>query len=104
GSSIEKKSRKRLKRRFSDVYIVQFADIRQELDIKPVSEFFVQRQLGWLGHLMRMKDTAQERRVWEAGNKFKRKIRRPKNTWDGEKGKFLKNRGITWKEAERMAA
>ncbi|KAL3279042.1 hypothetical protein HHI36_016558 [Cryptolaemus montrouzieri] len=32
--------------------------IRQELDIKPVSEYIEQRQLGWWGHLKRMNDTA----------------------------------------------
>ncbi|KAL3279842.1 hypothetical protein HHI36_017348, partial [Cryptolaemus montrouzieri] len=55
-------------------------------------------------HPKRMKDSAQARREWEAGNIFKKKRGRPKNTWDGEIGKLLKNRGITWKEAERMAA
>lgn len=77
--------------------------IREELKIEPIEDYIERRQLGWWGHLIRMEEDTQTRKVWETKMTGKRKKGRPKQTWDDVVKKILKKKGKEWNEAKRLA-
>lgn len=77
--------------------------IRQDLGTNPILEFIEQRQLSWWGHMQRMSNNRQVKRIWEARTPTRRKRGRPRETWDGTIGKILAKKGKTWNEAIAIA-
>lgn len=78
-------------------------DIRRDLEINSVSEFIETRQLAWWGHLQRMSNTRQTRRIWEARIQKKKRRGRPRQTWDSVVAGILEKKGTTWAEAVKLA-
>lgn len=77
--------------------------IRHELKTEPVLESIKRRQLRWFGHIVRMNETRQVKQVWQTRTARKRTRGRPKKTWDKMVEETLKERGLTWKEGEKLA-
>ncbi|XP_023310553.1 uncharacterized protein LOC111691870 [Anoplophora glabripennis] len=77
--------------------------IRKDLGVQSVLEFIEQRQLSWWGHLQRMNNSRQVKRIWEAKIQAKRRRGRPRETWDSTAEKALENRGKSWQEAKLIA-
>lgn len=82
---------------------VRSAEIREELEVKPVTEFIEKRQLSWWGHLQRMNTNRVVKQIWEAKTTDKRSRGRPQKTWDNILGKILRAKGKTWQEAKAVA-
>uniref|UniRef100_A0A1Y1MCV0 Reverse transcriptase domain-containing protein n=1 Tax=Photinus pyralis TaxID=7054 RepID=A0A1Y1MCV0_PHOPY len=78
-------------------------DVRKELQVQPITEFIVSKQLSWWGHLQRMSDGRQVKQIWEAKIQHKRGRGRPRQTWEDTVGKTLKKRGKSWTEARNLA-
>ena len=77
--------------------------IREELKVRPILEYIERRQLSWWGHLQRMKNTVQVKKVWEAKIQKTKKRGRPKTTWEGSIGQILNKRKKSWSEAKLLA-
>ncbi|CAG9823911.1 unnamed protein product [Phaedon cochleariae] len=77
--------------------------IREELEIESIEEYIEKKQLAWWGHLQRMKNGTQVKRIWESKAQGKRKVGRPIQTWDNVVGNILKKRRKTWPEAKDLA-
>lgn len=77
--------------------------IRKELNIESVEKFIEKRQMGWWGHLQRLKKTTQVKRIWEAKTTGKKKRGRPALMWNDALGRILKRKGKTWAEAKKLA-
>ena len=77
--------------------------IREELEIIPILDFIEQKQLGWWGHLIRLKERTPVIQVWESRTQGRRKRGRPKKTWDSTIESILQRKGKTIKEAKTMA-
>lgn len=82
---------------------VRNTDIRQELGLKALTEFIEQRQLSWWGHLQRMSEDRQVKRVWEARVKVRRRRGRPSENWESAVAKIIQGRGKTLHEARTLA-
>jgi hypothetical protein len=78
-------------------------DIREELGIEPVTTTIEKNQLKWYGHLIRMADTRQVRRIWDARINTKRGRGRPPESWNGTVAKVIERRGLNWREARKIA-
>lgn len=78
-------------------------DIRQELGTTAVKNFIEERQLGWWGHLQRLEEGRQVKRIWEARVKIKRGRGRPRESWDDTIARILQKRGKQVQEARRLA-
>lgn len=78
-------------------------DIREELQVEPVLHTIEKQQLKWLGHMYRMKDERQVKRVWQARTDQRRRKGRPRKTWNDRIAECLSRRGLTWREGRRMA-
>jgi hypothetical protein len=74
-------------------------DIREELGIEPITTI-EKNQLKWYGHLNRMADTRQVRRIWDAKINTKRGRGRPPESWNGTVAKVMERRGLNWREAQ----
>lgn len=72
--------------------------IRKELKIESITQFTERKQLSWLGHLHRMDNNMQVKRVWQAKTLKKRRRGRLKETWDNVVGQLLRNKGKTWQK------
>ena len=77
--------------------------IREDLKIEPIMKSIERQQLKWFGHVVRMEETRQVKKVWQARTARKRNRGRPTRTWDSVVANNLKERGLTWKEAEKLA-
>lgn len=77
--------------------------IRGELETESVGEYIEQKQLAWWGHLQRMSNATQVKKIWESKTQGKRKRGRPKQTWDSVVGREISKRGKTWTEARGIA-
>ena len=77
--------------------------IREELKVRPILEYIERRQLSWWGHLQRMKNTVQVKKVWEAKVQKTKKRGRPKTTWEGSIGQILNKRKKSCSEAKLLA-
>jgi hypothetical protein len=78
-------------------------DIREELGIEPITTTIEKNQLKWYGHLTRMADTRQVRRIWDARINTKRGRGRPPESWNGTVAKVMERRGLNWREARKLA-
>lgn len=83
---------------------IRSSQIRAELVINPVTSFIEQKQLTWWGHLLRMDQDRQAKRIWETMKVGKRKRGRPQETWDNTIGKILARKGKTVEEAKTMTS
>ena len=77
--------------------------IREDLHIEPILESIEKQQLKWFGHIVRMDETRQVKRVWQARTARRRTRGRPTKTWDNMMAVSLRGRGLNWNEAERQA-
>lgn len=77
--------------------------IREDLNVEPIIESIEKQKLKWFGHMMRMGEERQTKKIWLARTANKRTRGRPKATWDNTVAKYLEKRGKTWNEATRMA-
>lgn len=77
--------------------------IREELKIESVLEYIEKKQLCWWGHLQRMSNKRQTKKIWEAKNAQKRRPGRPKETWNNIISKSLQKNGLSFKEAKEIA-
>ena len=72
--------------------------ICDELQVQRVEDFIKQRQLGWWGHLQRMR-----KEIWETTMVGKKKMGRLRRTWEDDIAETLKERGISRREARQLA-
>ena len=77
--------------------------IRDELEIRPLLKHIESKQLGWLGHLLRMKDTRQTKMIWNTKINAKRRKGRPKTTWEQVIGRILKEKDTDWNNIKQLA-
>lgn len=77
--------------------------VREELEIEPVNNIIVKQKLKWFGHMCRMSNNRQVKRIWEAGIHKSKTRGRPKKTWNDEVAVALKKKGRTWAEAKKLA-
>lgn len=82
---------------------IRNTEIRAELGVAPVQEKIEEKQLQWLGHLIRMDNDRQVKQVWEARSSSKRARGRPRESWNNAVGKILKRKGQTWQSAKILA-
>ena len=78
-------------------------DIRQELDIEPVTSTIERAQMRWLGHLLRMNKKRPTRLVWEFRQVTARDRGRPATTWNKAIEKILQCKNMTWSGTRREA-
>ncbi|XP_045480940.1 uncharacterized protein LOC123685325 [Harmonia axyridis] len=74
-------------------------DIRGELGVISLEQFVGQRQLGWWGHLHRMKKERPVRQIWEAKTDAKPRRGRPQHTWENMIEKEITKREKSVREA-----
>ena len=77
--------------------------ITQQLRVKPIEKVGEERQLTWLGHILRMDDTRLTRRIYEARTSGKNRIGRPRLRWEDQVRKSAEMRGIEWREVRNAA-
>lgn len=77
--------------------------VREELEIEPIHNAIEKQKLKWFGHICRMSDNRQVKRIWEAGVHRHKSRGRPKKTWNDEVAAILKKKGRTWAEAKKLA-
>src|SRR3978361_55597 len=77
--------------------------IREDLHIEPILESIEKQQLKWFGHIVRMDETRQVKRVWQARTARRITRGRPTKTGDNMMAVSLRGRGLNWNEAERQA-
>lgn len=77
--------------------------IREWLNIGSARKYVEDSQMRWWGHLKRLDEGRQVRRVWGAKRIGTRRRGRPRMTWDNEIGRVLKSKGLSWKQAEILA-
>jgi hypothetical protein len=83
---------------------VRNTDVREDLDTEGILQFIEGKQLGWWGHMQRMTETRQVKRIWEARNRIRRGRGRPAESWDSAVGRAIVNRGKTVVEAKKLAS
>lgn len=76
--------------------------IRKDLKVEPVVKTIERQQLKWLGHLVRMGEERQPKRVWQARAAQKRTRGRPRKTWNDAVAETLRDRGLTWNDGKRI--
>uniref|UniRef100_A0A1Y1M0F5 Reverse transcriptase domain-containing protein n=2 Tax=Photinus pyralis TaxID=7054 RepID=A0A1Y1M0F5_PHOPY len=77
--------------------------VREELEIESIIDMTEKQKLKWFGHICRMDNDRQVKRIWESGVQKKRTRGRPKKTWNDEVAAILKRKGRTWAEARKLA-
>lgn len=77
--------------------------IVEELKIKPIEKIIEERQLSWLGHLLRMKEERITKQVYEARTQGRNKVGRPRIRWEEQVRQVAENQGISWKEVRTMS-
>lgn len=77
--------------------------IRDNLKTKPLKSKIEERKLKWAGHLIRMDNTRQVKKIWEAKKIGKNRRGRPRKTWNNSVAEILKSKGKSWKEARILA-
>lgn len=77
--------------------------IRGQLKIKPLKKKIEEKQLQWLGHMLRMKEEKPVRKIWEAKTEGKRHRGRPQKTWDNVIEDILKNKNLTLNQTRILA-
>ena len=77
--------------------------IRSELEVEPALKIIEQNQLKWFGHLQRLNDKRQVKKVWKTRTMPKRNRGRPIVTWNKMLEDILEQRGTTLQEARQLA-
>ncbi|CAH0558813.1 unnamed protein product [Brassicogethes aeneus] len=77
--------------------------VRAELDVEPILDSIKKQQLKWFGHMVRMEEDRQAKRIWQTKTIQKRPRGRPKKTWNDVVAENLEKRNKTWNEARTMA-
>lgn len=77
--------------------------IRERLGVESVGKYIEKSQLRWWGHLNRLNQNRQVKKIWGATKIGKKRRGKPRMTWDNEVAKLLREKGITWREAERLS-
>ncbi|CAH0551121.1 unnamed protein product [Brassicogethes aeneus] len=80
---------------------IRNAVIREELEIEATREFIKKRQLSWWGHLQRLNNKRQVKKVWEA-KIIQKKKGRPRKSWNKVISDTLEKRGMTWTTAKTV--
>ena len=83
---------------------IRSEQIRTDLKIKEARKSIEERKLNWWGHLKRMDEKKQVKKVWESRMDGKRKVGRPQVTWDQTIDRILTSKGVTKKEAASKTA
>lgn len=78
-------------------------DIRDELETESIMDFIKKRQLGWWGHLQRKDNTSTMKKIWQCKTETKRRRGRPRQKWDDEIAKILRERGTDWNTAKKLS-
>lgn len=76
---------------------------RENLKIKPIEKIIQEKQLSWLGHIYRMPEIRQTRRIYEARPLGKNKRGRPRRTWKAEVQRAATERNIEWNQIHRLS-
>nr|CAH7716818.1 unnamed protein product [Callosobruchus chinensis] len=77
-------------------------DIRNELGVEPVWSLIERNQLKWFGHMCRMDNSRQIRKVWECKTMPNRRRGRPTTSWNKAVQGVFEKKGLTM-SARRMA-
>ena len=77
-------------------------NIREQLNIKPITQIIENKQLKWYGHIKRMEKQRIPRKVMETRMEEKRTRGRPRVTWMETIEKAGKRRGKTIKELNKL--
>lgn len=78
-------------------------DIRKQLHVKSAKLYLEEKKLRWFGHLVRMEENRQVKKIWETRPEGKNKRGRPKTTWNATVEKILIEAGETWHSAKHIA-
>nr|CAI5833244.1 unnamed protein product [Callosobruchus analis] len=76
--------------------------IREEFQVVPVLKLIEQSQLRWFGHVNRLHEERQVKKVWQAHTVPKRGKGRSRLTWNDGIGRLLEARRITTQEARGL--
>lgn len=76
---------------------------REILDTKPIETIIQEKQLGWLGHMLRMGEDRSIRQIYEARPGEKNRVGRPRRTWTEEVKTAAQKRGLEWSTVKRIA-
>lgn len=82
---------------------VRNTDIREELGTSALLEFIEERQLSWWGHLQRLGENRQVKKIWEARVRIRRDRGRPAENWENAVAKIIQRRGKSLQEARALA-
>lgn len=77
--------------------------IREELEIQPISSIIENKQIGWWGHLQRLKDNIPVKQIWEGRTQDRNRRGRPKKTWNNTVENILQKKGKSIAEAKRLS-
>lgn len=77
--------------------------VREDLKVEPILEYMDRQKMKWFGHITRMGENRQVKRVWLARTTDKKTRGRPRKTWDNTVAECLKKRGKTWNEGTKLA-
>lgn len=77
--------------------------IRTKLQVEPLEKYIERNQLRWFGHLTRMQNKQQAKKIWQTRASGRRPRGRPRKTWDKAVAEILRERGLNWQEATAMA-
>ncbi|KAK4873823.1 hypothetical protein RN001_013183 [Aquatica leii] len=79
---------------------VRNENITEQLKVKPILTLVEERQLGWMGHLLRMDDNRIAKRVYEARTERKNAVGRPRRKWEEQVKIAAENRNIQWRKSK----
>ncbi|KAJ3640286.1 hypothetical protein Zmor_003595 [Zophobas morio] len=77
--------------------------IRNNLNAESANSVIERSQLRWFGHLNRMNQDRQVKKIWEAREYGKARKERPRKRWNDVITEALQRREITWPEAKQTA-
>ena len=83
--------------RYRNVYI------RERLNVRPVNEIIEKGQLRWFGHVLRMADERDVKRIYNWRPETRRPVGRPRNDWKRTIKQIVEKAGIDLMEAEDLA-
>lgn len=77
--------------------------VRTELKVEPILSNIERQHLKWFGHLIRMEDQRQPKRIWQTKAQERRTRGRPKKKWNDVVAECLEGRKIDWIKGIKMA-
>lgn len=82
---------------------IRNTEIRSKLKVKSAKEIIENKKLNWFGHLVRMPNDRNVKKIWKAAPGGKNKRGRPKTTWNNSVANILGRRGQVWNSATALA-